>query len=247
MIAKLPKWVWVGAVVLAFSAGTINVIAILGFAHKGITHVTGNCSLLSIAMLAGDWKNIRQIFLIIISFFFGAILAGVIVRDGHLRMGRRYGFALATESVLLVVSTYGFVRGFTYGEYFASMAAGLQNAMASTYSDAIVRTTHLTGILSDIGALIGNRIRGGAVDNKRIYMLAIIFFSFISGGLFGAFYYYRMGALAMIIPAAIIGASAIFYEILRRKISRKTLEPAIRRIHPTLVETAVLPLSPIDK
>jgi uncharacterized membrane protein YoaK (UPF0700 family) len=220
MISKLPKWVWLGAAVLAFSAGMVNVIAILGFVHKGITHVTGNVSLFSIAVLDEDWINITQLFSIIISFFAGAVLAGLIIGDAHLRMGRRYGFALAIESILLLAATYGFVRGSIYGEYFASMAVGLQNAMASTYSGAIVRTTHMTGILTDIGALVGNKIRGIKADGRRIKLLSIIFFSFLFGGLLGAFSYHYLDALAMLIPAAIIAASAVGYEIFRREVTR---------------------------
>lgn len=223
MISKLPKWVWAGAAVLAFCAGMVNAIAIFGFVHKGITHVTGNTSLFSIAVSEGDWKNVAQILPIIISFFTGAILAGFIIGDARLRMGRRYGVALAIESILLLVSTYGFARGFIYGEYFASMAAGLQNAMASTYSEAIVRTTHMTGILTDIGSLLGNKIRGIKIDKKRIKLLSIIFFSFLSGGLLGAFCYQRLGVLAMLVPAAIIGASSIGYEIFRREVAKAVI------------------------
>lgn len=218
MISKLPKWVWVGAAILAFCAGMVNVIAILGFVHKGITHVTGNTSLLSVAILDGDWKNITQLLSIIISFFVGAILAGLIVGDARLRMGRRYGIALAIESGLLLVSTYGFTKGLIYGEYFASMAVGLQNAMASTYSEAIVRTTHMTGILTDIGALVGNKMRGIEANGKRIRLLSIIFFSFLFGGFLGTFSYHHFGALAMLVPATIIGASSVSYEIFRRKV-----------------------------
>jgi uncharacterized membrane protein YoaK (UPF0700 family) len=223
MISKLPKWVWLGAAVLSFCAGMVNVIAILGFVHKGITHVTGNTSLLSIAILDGDRKNTLQLFSIVISFFLGSVLAGFIIGDAHLRMGRRYGFALAIESALLLASTYGLVRGSIYGEYFASMAAGLQNAMASTYSEAIVRTTHMTGILTDIGALVGNKIRGIKIDKKRIKLLSIIFFSFLSGGFLGAYCYHYLGSLAMLVPTGIIGASAIGYEFFRQQVAKSTV------------------------
>lgn len=239
MIAKLPKWVWAGAALLAFCAGMINVIAISGFVHKGISHVTGNCSLLSIAALEKDWKCFLQTFLIVASFFLGSLLSGMIVGDAHLRMGRRYGAALAIESALLLVSTYGFSKGFMYGEYFASMAAGLQNAMASTYSGTIIRTTHLTGILTDLGALMGNKLRGLNVDKKRIYLLSVIFFSFLSGGFVGAFCYQPFGTLAMLIPAVIIGASAIGYEIFRRILSKKNRDPFVRLIQPILAEPSL--------
>jgi uncharacterized membrane protein YoaK (UPF0700 family) len=158
-----------------------------------------------------------QIFGIIASFFAGSVLAGFLIGDGRLRMGRRYGFALAIESVLLLFSTYGFVRGWLAGEYFASMAAGLQNAMASTYSEAIIRTTHMTGVLTDIGSLVGNKIRGIQVDDRRIKLLLIIFFSFWLGGVSGAVCYQHLNAWAMLVPAVIIGLSSVGYEIFRQR------------------------------
>ncbi len=238
MIAKLPRWIWLGAAVLAFCAGMINVIAILGFVHKGITHVTGNCSLLSIAVFEGDRQSVLQAFLVVASFFFGSVLAGMIVGNGHLKMGRRYGFALAVECALLLASTYGFVRGSMFGEYFASMSAGLQNAMASTYSGAVVRTTHLTGILTDLGTLMGNRLRGNKADRKQVNLLVVIFSSFLSGGLLGTFCYHRLGAFAMLVPAVIIGVSAIGYELFRRRISQRNAVPVIRLARPILVESS---------
>lgn len=221
MITKLPKWVWLGGAVLAFSAGIINVIAILGFAHKAATHVTGIFSLFSIAVFENDRQGIVQTCLIIVSFFTGALIAGLIVGDGHLKMGRRYGVALALESVFLLLSAYGFIKGHTAGEYFACMAAGLQNAMVSTYSGAMVRTTHLTGTLSDLGSLVGNKLRRIPVDNKLIQLQLIITLSFSFGGLLGAVSYHYFGAAAMLLPALIIGASSIAYEGFRKNASGK--------------------------
>lgn len=216
MISKLPRWVWSGAAVLSFSAGMVNAIAFLGFAHKAATHVTGLFSLFSISAEAGDAETAREALCILGSFFAGAVLSGIIIRDGHLKMGRRYGFALVVESALLFFSAWGFYRLSPWGEYFAAMSAGLQNAMASTYSGTIVRTTHLTGILTDFGALIGNRLHGAAVDGRRLKLLAIILASFTAGGFAGAAGYHRWAALAMLVPSAIIGASAVGYEIFRR-------------------------------
>jgi uncharacterized membrane protein YoaK (UPF0700 family) len=44
--------------------------------------------------------------------------------------------------------------------FWASAACGLQNAMVSTYSGAIIRTTHITGTVTDLGAMIGQYLRG---------------------------------------------------------------------------------------
>jgi uncharacterized membrane protein YoaK (UPF0700 family) len=220
MISKLQKWVWLGAATLSFSSGMINVIALSGFAHKAATHMTGIVSIFSIALAANQKSVIIETFFILISFFAGAFISGLIIRDGHLKMGRRYGFALALESGFLFLAAYGFVNNLIWGEYFACAAAGLQNALASTYSGTIVRTTHLTGILTDLGALTGNKIHGLPVDTKRFKLLSIILISFIGGGYLGSLSYLQWNAWAMLIPAFTIGVSAIGYEFFRRSLKQ---------------------------
>ena len=41
MISKLSRWVWAGAWALAFVAGMVNVVGLLGFEHQAVTHLTG--------------------------------------------------------------------------------------------------------------------------------------------------------------------------------------------------------------
>ncbi len=196
----------------------INVIALLGFAHKASTHMTGVVSAFSISLARNEASTVSETLFILLSFFCGAVISGVIIRDGHLKMGRRYGFALALESGLLFFSAYCFVKNSIWGEYAACAAAGLQNALASTYSGTIVRTTHLTGVLTDIGALTGNKIHGVPVDEKRFKLLSIIFVSFLAGGYLGSAFYQRWNAWAMLVPAFTIGASAVGYELFRRNL-----------------------------
>lgn len=217
MVSKLQKWVWLGAAALSFSAGMVNVIALLGFAHKAATHMTGIVSSLSIAFAENSQPAVSQTFLILLSFFAGAVLSGIIVRDGHLKMGRRYGFALSVESALLFLSAFFFSHNSIWGEYTACAAAGLQNALASTYSGTIVRTTHLTGVLTDLGALTGNKAAGIPVDSKRFKLLLIIFSSFFLGGWSGSLFYRAWNTWAMLVPALIIASSAVGYEFFRKK------------------------------
>lgn len=217
MVHKLQKWVWLGAAALAFSSGMINVIALSAFVHKAATHMTGIVSSLSIAVSHHDSAATIETSLILLSFFGGAVASGLIIRDGHLKMGRRYGFAMAVEAALLLIATYGFVKQSIWGEYFACAAAGLQNALASTYSGTIVRTTHLTGILTDLGALTGNTLCGIPVDSKRFQLLSVILLSFTAGGFAGAFFYSQWGARAMLAPALTVAASALGYEFFRRR------------------------------
>ncbi len=222
MISKLQKWVWAGAGTLTFSAGMVNVIALSSFTHKAATHVTGVASSFSMALVRRNFFASMETLLILLFFFAGAFMSGMIIRDGHLKMGRRYGAALAVEAILLLLATFFYVKGKVAGEYFACMSAGLQNALASTYSGTIVRTTHLTGVLTDLGVLMGSKLRGVAVETKKLKLLTIIFVSFIVGGLAGSLVYNYFGPWSMLLPALMITASAFGYELIRRHLAQVT-------------------------
>lgn len=224
MISKLPKWAWVGASALTFSAGLINAVAFLGFTHGAVTHVTGEISGLSIALSKADWLVSRHLLSVVLAFFFGSMVCGVIVRDSHLKIGRRYGGALILESFLLCASVAGFKSNSINGEILASLACGLQNAMASTYSGAIIRTTHMTGIVTDLGSLIGQWISGMEFDYRKACLYLLLLISFLTGGCIGVFIFKIINYFALLLPAIITGFAGFLYILLRWvKLSRSEL------------------------
>jgi len=54
-----------------------------------------------------------------------------------------------------------------YALLWASVAMGIQNAMISYYKGTIIRTTHLSGVLTDLGLALGYRVRGLQVEKRR--------------------------------------------------------------------------------
>ena len=205
MISKLPRWVWFGGCVLALIAGMINAVGFLGFQHQGVTHLTGTTTLLGVAFATGDRAGAWHLAAIIGSFLAGAVLGGLLIQDGELKLGRRYGMALLVESALLLIAVPLLSRHIAIGEYLASCACGLQNGMVSTYSGAVLRTTHVTGIFTDLGIFIGQIVRGIPVDRRRIFLGVLLILSFFGGGVAGsvAFNSYSYGAFYL--PAALTG------------------------------------------
>src|SRR3546814_11590466 len=102
------------------------------------------------------------------AFVAGAALGGLIVQDSTLRLGRRYGVALSLESLMLLAAIPLFRHQHLAGPLLAAMASGLQNAMATTYSGAIVRTTPLTGIFTDLGPMPRPSLPGSTVARGRV-------------------------------------------------------------------------------
>jgi uncharacterized membrane protein YoaK (UPF0700 family) len=217
MISKLPRWVWSGAWALAFVAGMVNVVGLLGFEHQAVTHLTGTTSMLASALAALDASAALHFAAIIGSFLAGTVLSGFIIQDSTLQLGRRYGVALLLEALLLCLAVPMLERDSLYGIYAASCACGLQNAMVSTYSGAVVRTTHLSGMFTDLGIFLGHSMRGIPVDSRRRRLCLLIISAFLCGGVVGAAAFQQLSYAALYIPSALIAVTALTYGLYRMR------------------------------
>lgn len=217
MISKLPRWIEVGGFLLAAMAGYVNAVGLLGFSHQAVSHLTGTSTLLGLKLVNGNGIEAVHLLLIIASFVIGAIFSGFFIENSALQVGRRYGVALMAEGIILLAAMICLNDGLKLGHYFASMACGLQNAMATTFSGAIVRTTHVTGLFTDIGIIIGAKLRGHALDVRKLILLVILICGFVSGGVMGAILFntYQFNALAAPAGLAILLALVYWYFLLK--------------------------------
>lgn len=217
MIRRLPRWVWSGASALSFIAGIVNVVGLLGFEHQAITHLTGTTSLLAASVVAMNTRTVLHLAAAVLSFVLGTILSGYLIQDGALQLGRRYGVALLLECALLCLAVPFLQRNYGFGLYAASCACGLQNAMASTYSGAVVRTTHLSGMFTDLGILIGQSLRGLPIDGRRLWLCLCVIGGFFCGGVAGAVGFRTLQFATLFIPAALTALTAMTYWVYRRR------------------------------
>lgn len=211
MIEKLPRWILWGGGILAFSAGFINSTALVGFTHLSVSHVTGNVTLFASAMARWDMPFLAMVCVSLLAFLAGGVISGYVVGSTSLKGGRRYGLALSLEAILLLISLGLFNLHLFYGQIFAAMACGLQNAMVATYSGAVIRTTHLTGLTSDMGSAIGNWLAGRPINKAMFFFQATIWYCFCGGGVSGAWLFLRFGYSALVVPIVIIVILASLY------------------------------------
>lgn len=212
---RLPTWVWIGAVALSWIAGVVNVVGYLGFEHQAISHLTGTTSLLGAALVERDWQTVSHLWGVLLAFCAGAMLSGLILQDDSLRLGRRYGATLAIEAALLVAAVPLFQGGHIAGALLAAMACGLQNAMVTTYSGALVRTTHLSGMFTDLGIGLGHLIRGRPLPFRRLTLSGLIVSGFLTGGIAGAWLFGHIAYHALLIPALATGVTGVGYTAYR--------------------------------
>jgi len=211
MISKLPRWCWAGGWALAFVGGSVNVVGFLGFEHQAITHLTGTTSMLAAALADLDWERALHFAAFIGSFVMGTVLSGFLIQDSTLQLGRRYGVALLLESMLLCTAVPLLDRHNTFGLYAAACACGLQNAMVSTFSGAVIRTTHVSGMFTDLGIFLGHFLRGLPVDLRRLRLCFLVISGFLCGGIAGAVAFRHLSYSALFIPASLTASAAVAY------------------------------------
>ncbi len=215
VLRQLPRWAWIGGGVLAFIAGIVNAAGYMGFRHQAITNLTGSTTLLGVSLGTANGGEALHWALSIAAFVGGAMLSGAIVQQNTLQLGRRYGVALVLESLLLFAAVPLLDRSNVLGLYLASAGIGLQNGMVSTYSGMVFRTSHVSGIFTDLGIYLGQWLRGLSVDTLRIRVCVLVASAFMTGGIAGALLFRLLQERSLLVPATLTGICGLGYAIYR--------------------------------
>jgi len=191
------------AATLTLVAGAVNSAGFLAYGYFS-ANMTGNVSMLS-DMLSVWHTNAALAFLVIIAMFIlGAFIASLFIQAGKRRQLRNvYALTLAAEaSLLLLIGVALGMRMFASSGILVvgllSLAMGLQNAASTRISGSRVRTTHVSGIATDIG--IGLAILAGADPAagrpeivQRLWLHLVTIVSFALGGILGVLGFQALG------------------------------------------------------
>jgi uncharacterized membrane protein YoaK (UPF0700 family) len=207
--------VFLGGVVLATIAGFLNVVVLMCSSYP-VTHVTGTVSRLSSDIASGNTTELMLILPLFACFITGSAISGIVIDKGSLRLGRPYGIAMLLEAALIGAGAVVLHWHVVFGVLLVAMAAGLQNAMASSYGGLIVRTTHMTGIATDLGFLIGRWIRHREVAGWKFMLLTLLLASFFVGGALGHFSWLAFHEGALWLPTGVLGIIGGVYFLWRK-------------------------------
>ena len=223
MLTKpVPAWILVGGTLLAACAGCINAAGLIGLHHQALSHMSGTAAIFGAELARGEMAAARHALWVLSFFFLGCVFSGVLIPNSTLQLGRRYGVALVCESALLFAATYLLVNGQGAGDFLAAMACGLQNALATSYSGAVIRTTHITGIITDLGLAAGAALRRDPYDRRRVGLYVLLALGFVGGSVLGGLGYVAIGFRTLLFPAALTGITGLGYMVFRLRESRHT-------------------------
>ena len=213
------------ATVLSFVAGMVNVTGFLAIKQL-TTNVTGHFALFINDVAELEYLKGTIYFLYIFSFFFGSFTSSFLIEK--YRANKKLNvFVLPTmiEIVLLVtVAVASDILELSYPNLIACIllfAMGVQNSFVSKISKAVVRTTHLTGLFTDLGIELSqlffpethpDRDKIKSMIKLHLYIISFFFLGGITGGILYSTFDLKLNAL--IIAASILLIS-LFYDDLR--------------------------------
>lgn len=221
---------------LATIAGLVNSA---GFILIGsfTSHVTGNVGRFA-DDLALDRSAAPFAILLVLAYFAGALFASMAIESNVVRARSTvYGGLLVIEAALLAAfAVLSYVMD-THDPRFHDVqglllciAMGMQNSFVTRLSGAVVRTTHLTGVVTDLGiecarwfriwrARLSERTRirlvagdAPAVEPQRprTMLLLTIVIAFFAGSVLGAVLAVRWGQLALLAPTTALLVGGIW-------------------------------------
>lgn len=212
---------------LAFVAGATNAGAFLAV-QQYTSHMTGIVSAMADALILGDPGIVATGVGALGAFIAGAATTAVLVNAARRRgLSSAYALPLLLEAMLLIVFGIVGVRLNRVHTLFvpATVALlcfmmGLQNAVITKISHAEIRTTHVTGIVTDIGIQLGKLVyvnrrttRGServVADRERLRLLLLLLFGFFLGGVSGAAGFHAFGYIATVpLALVLVGLSAV--------------------------------------
>ena len=206
---------------LAFIAGAVNAGGFLTLGHY-TSHMSGVVAAMSDDLATGRVRLFAIGVVSVASFFCGAVLTTLLIRMARKRrMTSEYALPLMMEALLLALFGAVGARGPGWNLMaaiaFLCFAMGLQNAVITKLSDAIIRTTHVTGMVTDSGILVGRWImsrifreqRMKVADVRSLRLLASLVLLFFVGGVAGALGFERVGWEFLLPLAMALGVLAV--------------------------------------
>ena len=217
---RLGRW-------LAFIAGAANAGGFLAVGQY-TSHMSGIVSALADNLSLGDFGLVIAGLSSLAAFTTGAATSAIMINWGRRRRAQsEYALPLMLEAVLLLC--FGLLGSNLENNRFLFVPAtvgllcyvmGLQNAIITKISKAEIRTTHMTGIVTDIGIEIGKLIywnvseSGPGVaavraDRSRLRLLASLLGMFFIGGLAGALGFKYVGFISTLPLSAMLVVLAV--------------------------------------
>lgn len=219
------------ASLLSFIAGNVNIIGFFMF-YTLTTNVTGHFAFFGEAFVFKQFQEAWTLLGFIFCFLLGAFISGLLIESlqksypRHIHIIPLFIEISILASVIISPDTV-LTRHTNIFACALLFAMGLQNALVTNISNAVVRTTHLTGLFTDLGIefsqLFFYRKKEDVkslITSIRLRLAIVIFF--LTGCIVGGYSFLLVGKMALIIAIACL-IIALLFDLIRYKMVYKRI------------------------
>lgn len=206
---------------LSFNGGAINAGGFLA-TGRFVSHVTGFATLFGVDLSNKQFETAFGILSVPLFFLLGAFVAGLLI-DRPIFLGKKphFDWVMGLCSLALFLAAGG-GQVLLFGRFGSEglqqnyvllvllcLASGLQNAAITASSGRSVRTTHLTGLTTDLGLGLARLVsfefkRSKLAPEVRANYLRIgSIVSFVIGSAVGAWFFVHLGYKGFVVPACL--------------------------------------------
>jgi len=230
---------------LAFVAGAANAGGFMAV-RQYTSHMSGIISSMADNLALSDWTAVVTGFGAVVAFIGGAAYSSILINWGrHHRTHSQYAYPLLWEAALLCA--FGLMGGYLQNlsgfvpvtVLLLCFIMGLQNAIITKISHAEIRTTHMTGMVTDMGIEIGKMFYVNLgkesphyqpvhADFGRFWLLLAMVSCFFAGGLCGAFGFHLVGYVSTLPLAGLLTLLAVVPLVDDIRVRRRLL---LRHLH----------------
>jgi uncharacterized membrane protein YoaK (UPF0700 family) len=209
------------ASMLSFVAGIVNISGVLAI-NTLTTNVTGHFAFFAEEFIKAEYQTALTFLSYILFFFLGAFCSSALVEVMLRRKpNQSHALPMLLEMAILVFVAFSASKPFVSHEAIACallFAMGVQNALVTKVSQATVRTTHLTGLFTDLGIetsqlfFYRDKTESRKLSRSIYLRLAIIVFFFL-GGVLGGFLFTAIDTYSFIVGAGALGLALVYDNI----------------------------------
>ena len=210
------------AALLSFIAGLVNISGVL-HVKTLTTNVTGHFAFFAEELVLKHYTVAVLFLLYILAFLAGSFFSSLLT-EFFIWKGKKapHTTSIVVEICLLVaVGLTGFASGINLDgiAFILLFAMGMQNSLVTLISNARVRTTHLTGLFTDLGIELSQLFFFRKTDQqkallKSIELRLVIISFFFAGCISGGFLFNQIGIKTLLL-AGIFLTAALFYDVVR--------------------------------
>jgi len=214
------------ASLLSFVAGIVNVAGFFSV-QRLTTNVTGHFAFFADEVIKKNYHEAGIYLLYIFSFFFGAFVSNTLYETISRRNSRYVNMIPVTAEIIILttialLSHSSIIQNTNIIACSLLFAMGLQNALVTSISNAVVRTTHLTGLFTDLGIEVSQLFfyrrkeqakKLGASISLRLVIICFFFLGCIAGG----YSYFLYGIYSLLLAVACL-ISGLAYDTIKFKV-----------------------------